>query len=58
MKVMPRPVKSNVPSGRTAELHLRSKGGDGFGLRKQNLASDQWIELFADRLDVPGLTTQ
>jgi len=38
-----------------AELHLYSKGGHGFGMKKQNLPSDQWIQLFADWLDVQRL---
>jgi acetyl esterase/lipase len=37
-----------------AELHLYSKGGHGFGMRKQDLASDRWIERFADWLEVQG----
>ncbi len=44
-----------VKAGKTAELHLYSKGGHGFGMRKQNLPSDHWIQLFADWLDVQGL---
>jgi acetyl esterase/lipase len=38
-----------------AELHLYSKGGHGFGMKKQNLPSDHWIERFADWLEVQGL---
>jgi acetyl esterase/lipase len=38
-----------------AELHLYSKGGHGFGMKKQNLPSDHWIERFGDWLDVQGL---
>jgi acetyl esterase/lipase len=37
-----------------AELHLYSKGGHGFGMRKQNLPSDRWIERFADWLELQG----
>lgn len=37
-----------------AELHLYSKGGHGFGMRKQNLPSDRWVQLFADWLEVQG----
>ncbi|HST21115.1 MAG TPA: alpha/beta hydrolase, partial [Blastocatellia bacterium] len=37
------------------ELHMYSKGGHGFGMRKQNLPSDQWIERFGDWLQVQGL---
>ena len=40
---------------KSAELHLLSKGGHGFGMRKQNLPSDRWIERFADWLDAQGL---
>jgi acetyl esterase/lipase len=39
---------------KSAELHLLSKGGHGFGMRKQNLPSDRWIERFADWLDAQG----
>ena len=38
-----------------AELHLYSKGGHGFGMRKQGLPSDRWIDLFTDWLGVQGL---
>ncbi len=44
-----------IAAGKSAELHLYSKGGHGFGMRKQNLPSDHWIELFASWLDVQGL---
>ena len=40
---------------KSAELHLLAKGGHGFGMRKQNLPSDRWIERFADWLDGQGL---
>ena len=39
---------------KTAELHLYSKGGHGFGMRKQGLPSDRWIERFADWLETQG----
>ncbi len=42
-------------AGKSAELHLLSKGGHGFGMRKQNLPSDQWIERFHEWLGVQGL---
>ncbi len=38
----------------SAELHWYSKGGHGFGMRRQNLPSDRWVERFADWLDVHG----
>lgn len=37
------------------EIHMYSKGGHGFGMRKQNLPSDQWIERFGEWLQVQGL---
>lgn len=40
---------------KSAELHLYSKGGHGFGMRKQNLPSDDWISVFADWLGTQGL---
>ena len=40
------------------ELHMYSKGGHGFGMRKQNLPSDHWIERFGDWLQLQGLLTK
>lgn len=40
---------------KSAELHLFSKGGHGFGMRRQNLPTDRWVERFADWLQVQGL---
>jgi acetyl esterase/lipase len=37
------------------ELHMYSKGGHGFGMRKQNLPTDQWIDRFGEWLQVQGL---
>lgn len=42
-------------NGKTAELHMYAKGGHGFGMRVQNLPSDQWIEHFGAWLDGQGL---
>jgi acetyl esterase/lipase len=39
---------------RSAELHMYAKGGHGFGMRKQGLPSDQWIDRFAEWLDSQG----
>ena len=36
------------------ELHLYAKGGHGFGMRKQNIPTDSWIDRFADWLDLQG----
>jgi acetyl esterase/lipase len=38
-----------------AELHIFAKGGHGFGMRKQTLPTDHWIEQFSDWLDFQGL---
>jgi acetyl esterase/lipase len=42
-------------AGKSVELHLYSKGGHGFGMKKQNLPSDQWIDRFGEWLQVQGL---
>lgn len=39
-------IKAKQP----AELHMFSKGGHGFGMRKQNLPVDAWIDRFGDWL--------
>lgn len=36
------------------EMHIYEKGGHGFGMRKQNLPSDAWIDAFAAWLDTRG----
>ena len=36
---------------KVAELHAFSKGGHGFGMRKQNLPSDKWTDLFLNFLN-------
>ncbi len=41
-------------AGRSAELHVYSKGGHGFGMKKQGLPSDGWIERFGEWLKVSG----
>lgn len=35
-----------VTSGKNAGMHMYSKGGHGFGMKKQQLASDDWITQF------------
>ena len=39
---------------KSAELHLYAKGGHGFGMRKQDLPTDHWIDRFADWLELRG----
>lgn len=36
------------------ELHMYVKGGHGFGMRKQNIPTDTWIDRFGDWLNVEG----
>ena len=40
---------------KSAELHMYAKGGHGFGMRKQGLPSDHWIERLGEWLDSSGL---
>ena len=42
-------------AGHPVELHIYSKGGHGFGMNKQGLPSDTWIDRFGDWLRVQGL---
>lgn len=41
-------------AGKSAELHIYSKGGHGFGMNKRGLPVDSWIERFGDWLGVQG----
>jgi len=43
-----------IAAHRSAELHIYSKGGHGFGMRKQNLPVDHWIDRFADWMELQG----
>ncbi|TDT47510.1 acetyl esterase/lipase [Maribacter spongiicola] len=45
-----------VTSGKNAGMHMYSKGGHGFGMKKQQLASDNWIEQFYSWALTEGLT--
>lgn len=47
--------KDWILSKHSAELHIYSKGGHGFGMRKQNLTSDTWIDRFGEWLNQQGL---
>ncbi len=44
-----------IAAGKTAELHMYVKGGHGYGMRKQNLPTDHWIERFYEWLEVEGI---
>jgi acetyl esterase/lipase len=39
----------------SVELHLYAKGGHGFGMRKQKIPTDGWIDRFGDWLGQQGL---
>ncbi|QJW89458.1 alpha/beta hydrolase [Spirosoma taeanense] len=47
-----------VAAGKGAELHSYAKGGHGFGMRKQNLPVDSWIERFGEWLAFGGFLTR
>jgi acetyl esterase/lipase len=42
-------------AARPVELHVYQKGGHGFGMRKQGLPTDAWIERFGEWLQAQGL---
>lgn len=41
-------------SGHSAELHIYSKGGHGFGMARRGLPVDSWIERFYDWMKTAG----
>jgi len=43
-----------LATGHSAEIHIYSKGGHGFGMNRQNQPSDAWIERFGDWLQIQG----
>ncbi len=47
-----------LEAGKTAGMHMYSKGGHGFGMRTQGLPSDRWIERFYDWAKVHILEAQ
>ena len=46
--------QSWLDARKSAELHMYAKGGHGFGMRKQNIPTDHWIDRFADWLELEG----
>ena len=44
-----------IEEDHSAELHLYSKGGHGFGMQRQGLPSDDWIQRFYDWARAEGL---
>jgi acetyl esterase/lipase/lysophospholipase L1-like esterase len=43
-----------LASKHQAELHIYTKGGHGFGMNKQNIPTDTWIDRFGDWLGLLG----
>src|SRR5258707_3649636 len=41
-------------AGHPVELHLYAQGGHGFGMKKQGLPTDHWIERFSEWLQAQG----
>lgn len=39
---------------KSAELHIYEKGGHGFGMRKQGIPTDHWIDRFTDWMEMHG----
>jgi acetyl esterase/lipase/lysophospholipase L1-like esterase len=44
-----------LAAGKSAELHIYSKGGHGFGMRKLDLPVESWKDRFGDWLELQGL---
>jgi acetyl esterase/lipase/lysophospholipase L1-like esterase len=44
-----------LASGHSAELHIYEKGGHGFGMNKNEIPTDTWIDRFGDWLEAQGL---
>ena len=44
-----------LKAGRTAELHIYSRGGHGFGMNKKAQPSDTWIDRFEEWFRAEGL---
>jgi len=41
-------------AGHPVELHIYAQGGHGFGMRKQGIPADHWIDRFGEWLQVQG----
>ena len=41
-------------AGHPVELHIYAQGGHGFGMRKQGLPADHWIDRFGEWLQIQG----
>ncbi len=47
-----------LTNNKSVGMHMYSKGGHGFGMRTQNLASDDWISQFYQWALAEGITTK
>src|SRR5260370_40086172 len=43
-----------IAAHKSAELHIYSKGGHGFAMRKEKLPVDHWIDRFTDWMELQG----
>ena len=43
-----------IAAKQPAELHMYERGGHGFGMKKQNIPTDAWIERFGEWLHLQG----
>lgn len=46
-----------LEAGKSAGLHMYARGGHGFGMKKQGLPSDNWIQRFYEWAVAEGITT-
>jgi len=46
-----------LASKHKVELHIYEQGGHGFGMKKQNIPTDTWIDRYGDWLGLQGLLT-
>jgi acetyl esterase/lipase len=46
-----------LASKHKVELHIYQKGSHGFGLKKQNIPTDSWIDRYGDWMGLNGLLT-
>nr|WP_319509968.1 alpha/beta hydrolase [uncultured Draconibacterium sp.] len=46
--------KAWLDAGKSVEFHVYSKGGHGFGMRKQDLPVDNWINQFYEWMNIQG----
>ncbi|MGE0624042.1 MAG: alpha/beta hydrolase [Pseudomonadales bacterium] len=46
-----------LAAGRPVEMHLYASGGHGFGMRRQGLPADTWIDRFGEWLAASGFLT-